>query len=101
MKRPDNEAHVVVLPTGKGTHPWVMVWKAPQQFLQRSFATREEAVEAAQQVAIGSPPFDCDMAVYPAKLPFTTAIPSTQTIEAWMEVADQMLAAVLAKRGAN
>lgn len=94
-------AIVTIRYTGKGSRPWAVMWKSPHQFQYQCFETRVDAVEAAQQISIEDGTFDCDQTVHAAKLPYSINVPSTPTLEVWIDVADELFAAVLAARSAK
>jgi hypothetical protein len=73
--------------------PWAVCWAAPNTFMFRLFADYPDALAAARAIAVDKLEGDQDFSIAIARLPYD--VPHTSAIEASIELADAMLAAVL------
>jgi hypothetical protein len=76
--------------------PWAVCLAAPNTFTFRLFDAYPDALAAARAIATGKLEGDQDFSIAIARLPYD--VPATSAIEASIELADAMLAAVLSKR---
>lgn len=79
-------------PGAQGCDPWSVFWIYPDRTVVRSFASEEEAFQAAR--AMGRNGGNQTHVV-----PHFRQFLSTKVIMAWMDVADDLLTSALAKGG--
>ncbi|CAN7211629.1 hypothetical protein LJR164_000732 [Phenylobacterium sp. LjRoot164] len=77
--------------------PWVTIWKGQAAFILRRFDTREQAMQAARDVALGPPSMNGDFASFPAREPYPSN--GGDLLAGAVESADRALAAIFAEAG--
>lgn len=85
-------------PREEGGERWSVHWITGARVVIQTFETEAEAYEAVVAHWVTSPTHDGLSPELKAKLPLV--VPSARAIEAWMDVADELLKAALAGRAA-
>lgn len=89
-------ARVTVTRSFSEDRPWALCWAAPNFIDWRLYASREDAMDAARDISVAGFEGDNDFSIAIARLPHPEL--STITLEAGIEIADAMLADILANK---
>lgn len=95
----DSPATVALARKKTGARRWMVAWVSPAQSTFFHFDDRQDAISLARALAIGAPTFSGEFEVHPAKVPVSLRVPSTEAIERWIALADQMLSNTLRRGG--
>lgn len=75
--------------------PWITIWSGQAAFILRRFDTREQAMQAARDVALGPPIVNGDFASFPAREPYPSN--AGDLLAGAIQQADQMVTPTFAE----